>query len=70
MATKFYQINSQINGAVKYLVLFLSIGIYLKSIEYLQNLIMNVKKVELPNGNSITPNIFSKLDNSYAKLLQ
>lgn len=69
MATKFYQIKSQYNGAIKYIVLYLTIGYYLKSIEFLEKLITNVKTCQLPNGDLIDSNIFSKLDGSYLKLL-
>lgn len=51
MATKFYQLpENKLNGAIKYIILYLSIAIYLKTIEYLLNLIRKLKKIQLPDG--------------------
>lgn len=51
MATKFYQLPSnKLNGAIKYITLYLSIATYLKTIEYLLHLILKVRKIQLPDG--------------------
>ena len=71
MGTKFYQIpQNRLNGAIKFTVLYLSISIYVKTIEYLLNLIKKVKTVTLPDGTAIVPEIFDLLEESYNKNLE
>jgi hypothetical protein len=70
MATKFYQLpENKLNGAIKYLILAVSIGIYIKTIDHLLNLIQKVKSITLPDGLVINDSIFKLLDESYIQNL-
>lgn len=70
MATQFYQLpENKLNGAIKYLILAVSIGIYIKTIDHLLNLIQKVKAITLPDGLVINDEIFKLLDESYIQNL-
>lgn len=59
IATRFYQMEeNKLHGGIKYVLLYIAIAIYVKTIEELLSNIKGHKTITLPDGSVIEPHIF------------